>query len=156
MTDELISRETVQNELEATIKDYLEDATLQGVFAAGVICDVRDNVISPIPAVMTIDASNNTDRLISSSALVKAFREYMVENHDREKCVSAENCDTCEPGCLWRRIISKAPAVEVVSMEEYLKLDVKHKELQLRHKRLLETAKILDDALREYQKKYGE
>ena len=53
-------------------------------------------------------------RLIDADALMDAFRTYMVERHDREKCVSEENCKTCDKSCLWRRIVSVAPPVDAV------------------------------------------
>lgn len=51
-------------------------------------------------------------RLIDADALMDAFRRYMVEKHDSEKCVSEENCKTCERGCLWRKIVNNAPTIE--------------------------------------------
>ena len=53
-------------------------------------------------------------RLIDADALMDAFRTYMVERHDREKCVSEENCKTCDKPCLWRSIVSVAPTVDAV------------------------------------------
>lgn len=50
-------------------------------------------------------------RLIDADALMDAFRRYMAEKFDREKCVSEENCKTCESGCLWRKIVNNAPTV---------------------------------------------
>ena len=55
-------------------------------------------------------------RLIDANALMEAFRTYMVENHDREKCVSEENCNACERGCLWRKIVVKAPTIDLESL----------------------------------------
>ena len=49
---------------------------------------------------------------IEREALMDAFRGYMVEQYDREKCVSEENCKTCERGCLWRKIVNNAPTIE--------------------------------------------
>lgn len=59
--------------------------------------------------------------LIDANALMDAFRSYMAERYDEEKCVSEENCKTCEKSCLWRKIVSAAPtvdAVEVTRIEE--------------------------------------
>ena len=53
-------------------------------------------------------------RLIDADALMDAFRTYMVERYDREKCVSEENCKTCDKPCLWRSIVSVAPTVDAV------------------------------------------
>ena len=53
-------------------------------------------------------------RLIDAEALMDAFRTYMVERHDREKCVSEENCKTCDRSCLWRSVVSVAPTVDAV------------------------------------------
>lgn len=50
-------------------------------------------------------------RLIDADALMDAFRSYMAEKFDRERCVSEENCKTCERGCLWRKIVNNAPTV---------------------------------------------
>ena len=64
-------------------------------------------------------------KLIYADDLMAAFRSYMVEHYDRKKCVSEENCETCENGCLWRKIVSAAPtadAVEVVHARN-LKVD---------------------------------
>ena len=55
-------------------------------------------------------------RLIDANALMDAFRSYMVERYDSEKCVSDENCKTCEKSCLWRRIVSVAPTVDAVEV----------------------------------------
>ena len=66
----------------------------------------------------------NEKRLIDANALMDAFRGYMVERYDKEKCVSEENCKTCEASCLWRKIVSVAPtvdAVEVDDMREFAK-----------------------------------
>ena len=53
-------------------------------------------------------------RLIDADALMDAFRTYMVERFDREKCVSEENCKTCDRSCLWRSVVSVAPTVDAV------------------------------------------
>ena len=58
----------------------------------------------------------NKVRLIDANALMQAFREYMVERYDREKCVSEENCKTCDRQCLWWRKISEAPTVDAVEV----------------------------------------
>ena len=58
----------------------------------------------------------NEKRLIDANALMDAFRKYMTDRYDREKCVSAENCKTCEPGCLWRKKVSAAPTVDAVEV----------------------------------------
>ena len=55
-------------------------------------------------------------RLIDANALMDAFRNYMVERYDKEKCVSEENCKTCEKSCLWRKIVSVAPTVDAVEV----------------------------------------
>lgn len=46
-------------------------------------------------------------------------------------------------------LLSEQPTVDAVPLEQY-------NELKERYKRLLETADILDTALREYQRKYGD
>ena len=58
----------------------------------------------------------NEKRLIDANALMDVFRSYMVERYDREKCVSEENCKTCENSCLWRRMISAAPTVDAAEV----------------------------------------
>lgn len=58
----------------------------------------------------------NEKRLIDANALMDAFRSYMVERYDKEKCVSEENCKTCENSCLWRRIVGVAPTVDAVEV----------------------------------------
>ena len=55
-------------------------------------------------------------RLIDADALMDEFRRYMVERYDREKCVSEENCKTCEHRCLWQRIVSEATTVDAVEV----------------------------------------
>lgn len=63
----------------------------------------------------------NKKRLIDANALMDAFRRVIAERHDRERCVSEENCNACERECLWRRVVKKAPtvdAVEVARIEE--------------------------------------
>ena len=61
-------------------------------------------------------------RLIDAKALMDAFRTYMVERHDREKCISEENCKTCDRSCLWRSVVSVAPTVDAVPVSELEKL----------------------------------
>ena len=63
----------------------------------------------------------NEKRLIDANALMDAFRGYMVERYDKEKCVSEENCKTCEASCLWRKIVSVAPTVDVVDAVEVVR-----------------------------------
>lgn len=58
----------------------------------------------------------NEKRLIDANALMDAFRSYMVERYDKEKCVSEENCKTCEKSCLWRKIVTVAPTVDAVEV----------------------------------------
>ena len=50
-------------------------------------------------------------RLIDADALMESFRKYMMENYDKEKCISAENCEICG-GCLWAKITKKPPTIE--------------------------------------------
>ena len=59
----------------------------------------------------------NEKRLICANALMDEFRAYMVDRYDREKCVSEENCKTCENSCLWRKMVSVAPTVDAVEVE---------------------------------------
>ena len=58
----------------------------------------------------------NENRLIDANALMDEFRRYMVERYDREKCVSEENCKTCDKSCLWRKKVSAAPTVDAVEV----------------------------------------
>lgn len=58
----------------------------------------------------------NKKRLIDANALMDAFRSYMAERYDRERCVSEENCKTCAGSCLWRKIVSAAPTVDAVEV----------------------------------------
>ena len=58
----------------------------------------------------------NEKRLIDANALMDAFREYMMDRYDKEKCVSEENCKTCEHSCLWRKIVSASPIVDAVEV----------------------------------------
>ena len=55
-------------------------------------------------------------RLIDAKALMDAFRTYMAERFDREKCISEENCKTCDRSCLWRSVVSAAPTVDAVEV----------------------------------------
>ena len=55
-------------------------------------------------------------RLKDANALMDEFRRYMAERYDRVKCISEENCKTCSKGCLWRNVVSKAPAVDAVEV----------------------------------------
>ena len=64
----------------------------------------------------------NEKRLIDSKALMDAFRTYMVERYDRQKCVSEENCKACDKPCLWRSIVSVASTVDAVPVSELKKL----------------------------------
>ena len=50
--------------------------------------------------------------LIDRQALMDAFRKYMVEKYDRERCATEENCKICERGCLWRNVVMAAPAID--------------------------------------------
>ena len=61
-------------------------------------------------------------RLIDAKALMDAFRTYMAERFDREKCISEENCKTCDRSCLWRSVVSAAPTVDAVPVSELEKL----------------------------------
>ena len=61
-------------------------------------------------------------RLIDAKALMGAFRTYMAERFDREKCISEENCKTCDRSCLWRSVVSVAPTVDAVPVSELEKL----------------------------------
>ena len=58
----------------------------------------------------------NEVRLIDANALMDSFRRYIAERHDRERCVSEENCNTCERECLWRRVVKNAPTVDAVEV----------------------------------------
>lgn len=60
----------------------------------------------------------NKMRLIDANDLMDAFRRYMVERYDEEKCVSEENCKTCKFSCLWRKIVSVAPTVDAVEVPD--------------------------------------
>lgn len=55
-------------------------------------------------------------RLIDANALMKAFRDYMAKHHDRERCISQENCNACKVGCLWHRIVKEAPTIASESL----------------------------------------
>ena len=55
-------------------------------------------------------------RFIEAYSLMEAFRRYMVENYDRERCASEENCKLCERGCLWRKVLTVAPTVDAVEV----------------------------------------
>ena len=61
-------------------------------------------------------------RLIDAKALMDAFRTYMAERFDREKCISEENCKSCDRSCLWRSVVSVAPTVDAVPVSELEKL----------------------------------
>lgn len=56
-------------------------------------------------------------KYIDAEALMDAFRKYMAERYDSEKCVSEENCKTCDEGCLWRKIVMNAPAADVAEVK---------------------------------------
>lgn len=58
----------------------------------------------------------NETRLIDANALMDEFRKYIADRHDRERCVSDENCNTCERECLWRRVVKAAPTVDAVEV----------------------------------------
>jgi hypothetical protein len=55
-------------------------------------------------------------RLIDANALMDDFREYVAQRHDRERCVSEENCNACDRECLWRRVVKNAPTVDAVEV----------------------------------------
>lgn len=55
-------------------------------------------------------------RLIDANALMDAFRKHMAWKFDRERCVSEDNCKTCDRGCLWRNIVMDAPTVDAVEV----------------------------------------
>lgn len=55
-------------------------------------------------------------RLIDANALMDSFRAYMAERYDKEKCVSVENCNTCDEKCLWWRIVRIEPIVNAVEV----------------------------------------
>lgn len=58
----------------------------------------------------------NEKRLIDANALMDSFRRIIAERHDRERCVSEENCNACERECLWRRVVKNAPTVDAVEV----------------------------------------
>lgn len=67
-------------------------------------------------------------RLIDANALMKAFRDYMAKHHDRERCISQENCNACKVGCLWHRIVKEAPTIDPESLRpqgEWVETDYK-------------------------------
>ena len=52
-------------------------------------------------------------RPIDADALKRAFQDYMAKKFDYNKCASAENCETCIPGCIWRKVIDSVPTLDV-------------------------------------------
>ena len=58
----------------------------------------------------------NEKRLIDANALMDKFRGYTAHLYDRKKCVSEENCNTCDCECLWRRIVKYSPTVDAVEV----------------------------------------
>lgn len=52
---DLIDRQALQDTLDGIVRDYIEDKSFQCNFAAGVVCDVRDNVIAELPAVDAVE-----------------------------------------------------------------------------------------------------
>ena len=67
------------------------------------------------------------------------------------------------PGTTWDKGLLLAVSVALtqtpvgaISTEEHNKLIEEYNELKVRYKKLLETADILDAALREYQHKFGD
>ena len=92
-------------------------------------------------------------RLIDANALVDAIEDidwYHVNAKGRlvDGANPANNTPIYKAFDIYNAI-KNAPTVDAVPMEQY-------NELKERYKRLLETADILDAALREYQQKYGE
>ena len=81
----------------------------------------------------------NKKRLIDANALMDAFRSYMVDRYDSERCVSEENCKTCENLCLWRKIVSVAPTVDAVEVDTAI----------------LVVLQIALEAIRQYRKTVG-
>ena len=55
-------------------------------------------------------------RLVDANALMDAFRKYMVERHDRDRCASEENCKVCDRPCLWQKVVRTAPTVDAVEV----------------------------------------
>lgn len=56
------------------------------------------------------------DDLISRQALKDAFRAYMVEHFDKDKCVDAGNCNVCEKRCLWHEVVASVPTIDPESL----------------------------------------
>ena len=54
--------------------------------------------------------------LISRKATMDAFRAYMVEHFDKDKCAKVENCEVCEKKCLWHEVVASVPAVDAVEV----------------------------------------
>ena len=52
-------------------------------------------------------------RPIDADELKRAFQDYMAKKFDYNKCASAENCETCIPGCIWRKVIDRVPTLDV-------------------------------------------
>lgn len=91
----------------------------------------------------------NEKRLIDANDVPKLFEKKYKETQQR--ILDGETyLDTLAEGFTEADdVIQAMPTVEAVPMAQ-------HNELKERYKKLLETANILDAALREYQRKYGD
>ena len=86
----------------------------------------------------------NEKRLIDANALID-----WLTKPTGFRC----NCEDCPDidclHCVIEDAIKTAPTVDAVPAEKY-------NELKVRYKKMIETADILDTALRQYQRTYGE
>lgn len=93
----------------------------------------------------------NEKRLIDASALMKRFYNYYdcVNEFTSKGGYRGDTLMDYEVADMIYNCIDNAPTVDAVPLDQY-------NELKERYKRLLETADILDSALRAYQRKYGD
>lgn len=56
------------------------------------------------------------DELISREAVFDAFRAYMVEHFDKDKCAKVGNCEVCEKKCLWHEVVASVPSIDPESL----------------------------------------
>ena len=100
MADELISRQTAESALDEIIKAYIAEKSYTGNFAAGVACDIRDNVIAELPSVNAVvlpcKVGDTVYRLLWSQGGKKRWNFHIAEQrvknlHDIVDCIEGLN-----------------------------------------------------------------
>ena len=96
MADELMSRQTAESALNEIIETYVAEKSYTGNFAAGVVCDIRDNVIAELPSIDAVEVpKDNVDDMSRAIIGLGMFRLSFCLNV-RETDAQGEPVFRCE------------------------------------------------------------